>query len=98
MKKIISLLSALFFVMIFITSCGPSAVVVRERPYAPRYERPAAPGPNYVWVAGEWVTHRNGYVYRQGYWAYQRPRHMFYIPGQWQNRRHGWVWIHGHWQ
>lgn len=98
MKKIFLILSTCFLLLISISGCGPSQVVVRERPIAPRYERPVPPGPGFVWVTGEWVRHRNGYVYRKGYWAHQRYGHMYYIPGKWVSKRQGWVWTPGHWR
>ncbi len=98
MKKIFLLLSTLFFILIYVAGCGPTAVVVRERPYPPpMYVRPVAPAPNYIWVSGEWIYRGNGYVYRQGYWRAPRPRYHYYTEGHWQQRRQGWVWIHGHW-
>lgn len=98
MKKIFFLVSTCFLMLIAISGCGPSRVVVRERPLAPIYSRPGAPGPNYVWVEGEWIRHRNNYVYRRGYWAHQRYGHMYYIPGKWISDRNGWVWSPGHWR
>jgi hypothetical protein len=98
MKRTIFLLSTLFFVFIFISGCGPSVVVVRERPLPPRYSQPLAPGPNYIWVSGEWLGRRGGYEYRQGYWVVARPGHLHYIEGHWQRRRHGWFWVRGYWR
>jgi len=97
MKKLLSILSLLFIVMVFTTGCGPSYVTVRTRPQPPVYARPVAPGANYVWVEGEWVRSRGGYIYKRGYWAAPRQRYHQYIPGHWQHRRNGWVWIAGHW-
>lgn len=97
MKKIIAYLSILFFIAIVVSSCRSSAIV-RDRPVPPRYERPVAPGPHYVWVTGEWVRRGGRYVYTQGYWYRQRRGHMYYIAGHWQPKRQGWVWVRGHWR
>jgi hypothetical protein len=97
MKKIISLVSIYFIIIIFLGGCGPSSVVVRTQPPPPVYVRPVAPGGNYVWVDGEWISHRHNYVYRQGYWAAPRPGYRQFITGHWQQKRQGWYWIPGHW-
>lgn len=93
MKKLIFLLSMLFLTLIFVSGCGPSAIVVRERPTAPYYMRPASPRPGYIWIDGDWIGRGNGYVYRQGYWAPPR-RARHFVPGHWQQKRQGWVWVH----
>ena len=97
MKKIFSTLSILIFFLLVMAGCGPSSVVVHTRPAPPVYVRPAAPYPNYVWVDGEWIRSRNGYVYRKGYWAPPRTRYHHYRPGHWEQRRHGWYWVSGRW-
>ncbi|MDQ2719788.1 MAG: hypothetical protein M3Z26_08530 [Bacteroidota bacterium] len=97
MKKIIFFLSILFFISIFIAGCGPSQIIVSQRPAIPAYVRPAPPSPFYVWVGGDWVWNGRGYVYRNGYWAPPRPGHGHYVPGHWRQKRQGWVWTRGHW-
>jgi hypothetical protein len=95
MKKLVFLLSTLFLILIFVSGCGPSAIVVRERPAVPYYVRPAPTRPGYIWIDGDWIGRGNGYVYRQGYWAAPR-RARHYVPGHWQQRRQGWVWVRSH--
>lgn len=97
MKKILSTAGILFFILLFMAGCGPSYVVVGTRPVAPVYARPIAPGPNYIWVEGEWIRSGRGYVYNRGYWAPPRARYHRYIPGHWQQRRNGWFWVRGRW-
>ncbi len=97
MKKILFFVTTLIFITIFIAGCRPS-YVVRDRPYAPRYSQPLAPGPGYIWVSGEWVPRHGTYQYRRGYWAPARRGHMNYVEGHWQSRRGGWVWMPGHWR
>ncbi len=97
MKKIISVVSFFLFVLIFLAGCGPSSIVVRERPAPPYYARPAAPGPNYIWIDGEWLRSGRHYNYRQGYWAPPRKRYRQYSAGHWQQRRNGWYWVPGRW-
>ncbi|MEO8766540.1 MAG: hypothetical protein ABI416_19725 [Ginsengibacter sp.] len=97
MKKLIATFGILGIIAIFLAGCGPSAVVVRTQPPPPLYSRPIAPGGNYVWVDGEWVGRRHGYVYRQGYWAPPRRRYHHYLSGHWQQKRQGWYWVPGRW-
>ena len=97
MKKLISLLSMVFVISLFLAGCGPSSVVVRTQPPPPLYVRPMAPAGNFVWVDGEWIRQGRGYVYRHGYWAAPRRRYHQYITGHWQEKRQGWYWVPGHW-
>lgn len=93
--KVLVILLSLF--SLFLAGCGPSAVVVRERPVEPVYVRSVAPGPRYVWVSGAWINGRRGYVYRQGYWALPpRPR-VVYHQGYWVPRRNGYYYRQGGW-
>lgn len=85
-------------IALMVAGCGPSRMVVLERPVAPVYAMPAAPGPGFVWVSGEWVYRRNNYVYRRGHWARQHYGHMYYVPGKWESRGQGWRWVPGHWR
>ncbi|MEO6538483.1 MAG: hypothetical protein ABIT07_13195 [Ferruginibacter sp.] len=98
MKK--NILASMLFAMIVITSCGPSKVVVREKPVAPVYVRPLAPAPNYVWIDGGWVKNsRKRYVYKHGYWVSPRPqyRNISYTQCYWRQTRRGYVWVPGRW-
>jgi len=97
MKKLFLVCISFFIATLFITGCGPSYVVVGTRPAPPVYERPFAPGPGYVWIEGEWVVHRGGYVYKRGYWAPPRRRYHHYMPGHWEQTPRGWYWRHGYW-
>ena len=93
MRKIKAIL-ALMVLSVILVSCGPSAVVVRERPVEPVYVRPVNPAPGYVWVEGAWVRSGRGYVYRQGYWA--KPRYgRTYQPGYWVEGRGGYYYKPG---
>ncbi len=84
-------------IMIFVSGCGPSSVVVHTRPEAPVYVRPVAPRSGYIWVEGEWLRHGHHYYYRKGYWAAPRARYHEYRPGHWQQRKNGWYWVPGRW-
>lgn len=79
-----------------LSSCTAS-YVVRERPAAVVYTRPAPPARDYVWVGGNWVWVGGRYEWREGHW--ERP-HMGrrWADGHWQSTRGGWKWVPGHWQ
>ena len=91
MKKI-------FIVILFITSCSYSQIIVSEK-----LEDPAnkivqkLTKRSQVWIAGEWTIENNQYVWTQGYWADKRPGYVF-ITGYWEKRKGGWAWIPGTWK
>jgi WXXGXW repeat (2 copies) len=76
--------------------CGPSEMVVSDRPADPVYVRPVAPGPGYVWIDGDWYWRGGNYTYRRGYWAAPRV-HRVYTPGTWHQRGSGWYRQRGGW-
>jgi WXXGXW repeat (2 copies) len=81
---------------IIIESCGPSEVTVGARLQQPYYVRPVSPGPDYVWIDGDWrVRHRN-YYWTEGRWI--TPGTRIWISGSWESRNGGWYWRRGHWQ
>jgi hypothetical protein len=66
---------------------------------APRvvHVRPAAPGPDYLWVDGYWYVDHHRYVWHDGYWTrppyggavWVRPHHdgHQYFDGYWEGSR-----------
>lgn len=80
-----------------LVSCGGSRVMVTERPSAPYSQRPYSPGPNYLWVEGDWRIRNGRYVYQQGYWAPLRGNRRW-ENGHWQQNNRGWKWQHGYWR
>ena len=56
-----------------------------------------APGPGYVWVAGEWVWN-GGWVWVGGHWAYPPQPHAVWISGYWWRDYHGWHRAPGYWR
>ena len=57
------------------------------------YLRPAAPGPEFVWIDGYWYPSGHRYLWHEGYWM--RPPHDGYI---WIAPRHdGREYFAGHW-
>jgi hypothetical protein len=97
MKKIIIQLSILTALTFAFAGCGPGGVIVTARPEAPYYNRPVSPGPDYVWIDGDWEWVGGRYVYHNGYWG--RPRaHRAWVAGSWEQRGNGWRWRRGHWR
>ena len=83
-------------VLLCIIGAGCTAGYVTTRPADVTYVRPASPGPDYVWIDGEWYGNHGHYNYKQGYWAHNRPGHNW-NRGRWENRSGGYVWIKGGW-
>ena len=79
-----------------LVSCSGSRVMVTERPVAPYYQRPFAPGLGYIWIDGDWMVRGGRYVHQQGYWSPPRGnRH--WQNGRWQQYSNGWQWRNGYW-
>ena len=60
---------------------------------------PAAPGPGYVWVAGEWNWDGHVWVWTVGSWVSPPYPQAVWVAGGWgfepNGRRH---WVPGHWR
>ena len=69
---------------------------VYDRPYEPRFNRPAQPSRFHVWINADWFWNNNRYEYRPGYWAQPR-RNQVWVDGRWERAGRGWVWIPGYW-
>lgn len=80
------------------TGCAVEGGYVVTRPAEVVYTRPIAPGPDYIWVDGDWVWTSNRYVWREGHWG--RPRGgRTWQGGHWvQGSGRGWRWERGHWR
>jgi len=76
-----------------------------ESPYPPGQTPPppleesetASPGPDYVWVGGDWAWN-NGWVWVGGRWAIPPYPHAFWYRGGWRDGRHGYYHDRGHWR
>jgi hypothetical protein len=75
---------------------GCSAEVVGTRPHDVIYTRPVSPGPDYVWIGGDWIWTGGSYQWHEGHWDHRRPGRVWH-EGHWQNRSHGYRWRRGHW-
>ena len=73
-------------------------VVVTQPPPPPPVDTVViAPGPDYVWIGGEWVW--NGrWFWVGGHWGYPPYPHAVWVRGYWGRGSHGWVRVPGHWR
>lgn len=79
-----------------VTGCATGGYV-ETQPADVYYVRPVAPGPDYVWIDGDWVWTGGRYVWRNGYWG--RPRGgRAWERGHWDHDGHGYRWNRGHWR
>ncbi len=77
----------------------PAPVIVREAPPRPvvvEERRVAAPGPNYVWVAGHHSWDGNRWVWIQGAWVVPPQPGALWVEGRWDSSSRAWT--EGHWE
>lgn len=81
--------------MIALTSCAGE--IVATRPVDVEYARPVAPGPDYIWISGDWVWSGGVYTWHEGHW--DRPREgRTWHEGHWESHGNGWRWNRGRWK
>ena len=81
-------------ILFSLSGCSPR--VVPTRPHDVVYSRTVSPGPDYVWITGDWVWSGRNYRWREGHWERRRQGRKWH-EGYWQNYRSGWRWQKGHW-
>ncbi|HEV3221987.1 MAG TPA: hypothetical protein VGZ90_03875 [Puia sp.] len=86
-----------FSILSCIILAGCTAGYVTARPADVVYVRPVAPGPDYVWIGGEWVWNGGEYHWREGSWQHPREGHSW-KSGYWENGNKGYRWHRGEWQ
>jgi hypothetical protein len=73
--------------------------VVAQAPPPPQPESVlVAPGPDYVWVSGEWVWNGGTWVWIGGRWALPPYRHVVWVGARWEYGPYGWHRVGGHWR
>lgn len=77
----------------------PSPVVIQQPPPpAPVDTVVVAPGPDYIWVGGEWAWNGIGWFWVGGHWGYPPHPHAMWIAGRsWHDAR-GWHNQRGYWR
>jgi hypothetical protein len=72
-----------------------------EVPYAPppmrREGRPRSPGPEYVWVPGNWAWN-DRWIWVEGEWVVPPRDGAVWQSGYWTRSRRGYVWVQGRWR
>jgi hypothetical protein len=76
---------------------GCSAGYVATRPADVVYTRPVSPGPDYVWIGGEWEYGGGTYHWREGSWQHPKEGRTW-KSGYWENGNKGYRWHSGSWQ
>lgn len=83
-------------VIAYMISTGDT--VVTQAPPTPQTETVViSPGPDYVWVPGEWVWNGGAWVWLGGRWVLPPYRHGVWVEARWVHGPHGWYRISGHW-
>jgi hypothetical protein len=82
------------FLFFSLSGCSPQ--VVPMRPHDVVYSRPVSPGPDYVWITGDWVWAGGNYRWREGHWERRRPGRSWH-EGYWEKRNNGYRWHRGRW-
>ena len=74
-----------------------TVVVAQPPPPVPVETVVVAPGPDYIWIDGEWVW--NGqWIWVGGHWGYPPYPHAVWVRGYWGRGPHGWSRSPGHWR
>ena len=77
----------------------PTTTEVAQTPPPPQSEiYVAAPGPDYVWVGGEWQWNGGRWVWFGGRWIYPPHGHVVWVEGRWARGPHGWYHERGYWR
>lgn len=66
-------------------------------PPAPAETEPPSPGPDYVWVGGDWVWN-GGWIWVGGHWVIPPYPHAVWYHGGWRRGWHGYYHDRGHWR
>jgi outer membrane lipoprotein SlyB len=76
----------------------PATVVVSQPPPPPPVETAVvAPGPDYIWIGGEWIWN-GGWVWVGGHWGYPPYPQAVWVRGYWWQSPRGWRHAPGHWR
>ncbi|HUP03021.1 MAG TPA: YXWGXW repeat-containing protein [Bryobacteraceae bacterium] len=92
--------AALLGGMLLMNSVACGAVIVRVAPPAPRVAVVGvAPGPGYIWTAGNWDWRGGRWVWVEGRWMRPPRARAVWVPGAWVERGRGrWGFVRGHWR
>jgi hypothetical protein len=78
-------------------ACTVQGRVITSRPDDIVYSRPVSPGPDYIWIDGDWVWEGGNYRWHEGRWDRRREGREWHR-GQWEAKGNGWRWHRGYWK
>ena len=84
-----------------VISCmiNTASAVASQAPPTPQVETVvAAPGPDYVWVNGEWIWNGATWVWISGRWVLGPYPHAIWVSARWEYGPYGWHHVPGHWR
>ena len=77
----------------------PTTVVVQQAPPPPPVETVVVtPGPDYVWMDGEWSWNGSGWYWVGGHWGYPPRPHAVWVVGSRWHDGYGWHYTRGYWR
>jgi len=79
-------------------AAAPATVIQQAPPPAPTETVVVSPGPDYMWVDGEWVWQGGGWIWIGGHWAYPPHPHAVWVVGRSWHDRWGWHHDRGYWR
>lgn len=79
------------------TTRGTTTYIQQAPPPPPVDTVVVAPGPEFVWIGGEWVWN-GGWFWVGGHWGYPPHWHAVWIGGRSWHDDHGWHNTRGHWR
>ena len=84
------------FLFVFLAGCVIARPALAPPPLK-KEVRTAKPGPNDVWISGNWKWNGGKYIWAPGRWVKAR-KGMTWVPGHWEKRGRHWVYIKGRWR
>ena len=67
-------------------------------PAAQAEQRPSAPSPAHVWIAGHHTRENGNWVWVGGHYAMPPRTDVVWVSGHWVDHLHGYAWIPGAWR
>ena len=74
---------------LYVRTGPPTAVVERRAP---------SPGPEFVWIAGDYRWNSRQYVWVAGHWERKPHARAVWVPGRWVHGSRGWYFVEGKWR
>lgn len=74
-----------------------AAIEIGIAPPPPRVVEAPPPRPGFVWAQGYWAWNGHEHVWREGHWIPER-RGYRWIADRWDERHGHWHYVPGHWE